>query len=191
MKILLDQNDVPVFEQVAQHMGIELPSPKLLYEIESEKLTVVAIALGGVQFVETTSPPAQATLAIVEMTADEIARLGNDQFVQGWDEVDKFGVDSGSQGGDVTVRTVIKGNGHAKPLTITEKTKACVICGSPVIGRGPRATTCSPSCQTERARRYQVDVRMKKLQALGNEPVIGRDLDEPEEAGTVIERPLA
>jgi len=187
MKILIDQNDNTILTEIAQHLGVELDAPMLLYEIDSQELAVCAIALGGIQWVETSKQPAPATLAIVEPEA-EPEDIGQD-------------LDPVSQ-----LQIKVSGNGH-KTLTLGEDGQICEICRKPFHGHA-LAKVCSPECRKEKQRRYVAehgnkDRKLRKpwnaskvapLDIIGPHESIGRnldDLDDLEEAGTETAFPLA
>lgn len=145
MKILIDQNDCVMLTEIAQHLKIELDAPLLLYEIESKELAVCAIALGGIQWVETEPQPVPATLAIVEPET-EPEDIGRDK--------DFPPPDYWPAGG-------------RKPLDLADSVKWCEVCGSQIIGRRAQAKTCSVSCAKESNRRKVAERAQTKLREAG------------------------
>ncbi|MHB0964848.1 MAG: hypothetical protein ACYC36_00205 [Bellilinea sp.] len=126
MKILINASEDMILQEVAQHMRIELDSPRLLYEIKNPELAAVAIALGGHLIVTDAEEDREPIGILPSEPKPEPERA--------------------------VVKTVVKGTGKSKPLIITEDARICEICGQQVYEK--RHKTCSAECEAERKKRY-------------------------------------
>ncbi|HBA90881.1 MAG TPA: hypothetical protein DCZ08_03605 [Anaerolineaceae bacterium] len=159
MIILINASEDMILQEVAQHMRIELDNPRLLYEIENPDLAAVAIALGGRIFVSEAAEDDREPIGILPTEPDP-------------------------EPGRAVVKTVVRGTGKAKPLTLTETVKTCVICGEPVHIK--RHKTCSAECEAERKKRYNRDYQRKLHEkAVSRRP----QKDKPVETGDAVSEP--
>ncbi len=163
MKILLEDKDNAILLEVAQHLNVELANPKLLYEIGHPALVAVAIALGGIQWLETERQPAPASLRIVdpefEKTDLDLPEMGRD--------LDQLPDETAT-----LKKVLVKETFYpAKSLILLDTGgNICEICGKVFLG-DKRAKVCSPECKKEKSRRYQADrVRRRKAAGAAAEP---------------------